>query len=705
MAQIERVLRVIGARQDLVIVVALFFIIGLMIVPLPTWLMDVMIALNITLGLLFILLAIYIRTPLDFSTLPSAILISTLLRMSITIATSRLILIQADAGEIITAFGQFVVSGNLIVGLVVYAIIAIAQFVVVTRGSERVAEVAARFTLDALPGKQMSIDSDLRAGDIDRHEARRRRHALERESQYFGAMDGAMKFVKGDAIVSMIIIFVNLVGGLVVGTAMHNLSVSEAFSTYAILTVGDGLVSQIPALLVSISGGLVVTRVQSEESKNIGADLARELISSPKSLGVVSAALLGLGFVPGFPTLTFLVLSALAAGGAYAMQKRQQKKAIAEHAAAAAQADGEVGAGDAPKDIDLALKPAQPGDVYTLRLSPSIAATFDQMIGFLSMSHALTEYGNDLGVALPAPGLRQDPSLGEGVWALDVEGAESWRATAWPDRLFVPAVSRAAIPADVEQRQGELPYYGPGAWIGQQDAERLGEDQSQAIAGSIALARAAAAVCAHWSSKAMGVQEADTWLNALGTIGYTSLVQQVRQQMTLVRLADTLRHLLSEGIPLTQPRILLEALLEYAPKVDDNAALADHVRLNLSRPLSARFAGEGRAIHACIIEPDLEEQIRQSLKESPTGIKVNLENDRATRLAQAIHDWQNKTVQNGSRMVVFTSFDIRRPIHDLLAARGLNLPILAFDEVAPDYRVVPVGMLGAGIFAPPPRTA
>jgi len=305
---LHRGLNVLGRRQDLVVVVLLVTAILMMILPLPTWLVDGLIGVNMASAVLLLMMALYLKNPLDFSTLPSIILITTIFRLALSITTTRLILLQADAGDIVETFGNFVIAGELIVGLVVFLIITIVQFVVITKGSERVAEVAARFTLDALPGKQMSIDADLRNGDIEQHEARSRRSVLERESQFFGAMDGAMKFVKGDAIAGLIIVAVNLIGGISIGMFRKGMSAGEAVDVYSLLTVGDGLAAQLPALFVSLAAGSVITRVAADDTENLGTDITRQMVSSSLALRVAAAILLIMMFIPGFPWPVFLLI-------------------------------------------------------------------------------------------------------------------------------------------------------------------------------------------------------------------------------------------------------------------------------------------------------------------------------------------------------------------------------------------------------------
>ncbi len=665
---LQKFLSAAAQRQDIVIVAFILAVIAVMIVPLPTWLMDLMIALNIAIAMLFLLLAVYLRSPLEFSTLPSAILIATLVRIAVTIATSRLILMQGDAGEIVSGFGNFVIAGNVVVGLVIFAIIAIAQFIVVTKGAERVAEVAARFALDALPGKQMSIDSDLRAGDIDRNDAKRRRLTLERESQYYGAMDGAMKFVKGDAIVSMIVIFVNLIGGLLVGM-VKGMDASTAFQTYALLTVGDGLASQIPALLVAVAGGIVVTRVTTENSSNLGSDLARELVSSAQSLAIVAVALWGLALVPGFPTMTFLGLGSVAGAGALSIYLMNRRRARDEEEQAVSQAETVT-------RVDQTAGPLQskPGEPLSLRAAPDITAQIDGPRYRRLLDTGLAAQGKLIGIKLLTPGLSTDAALAPDGAAFDVDGAPAWRGRFPADAVFVPQTA-----AD-----SHLPGIGSGSWSAAQNAPPEALDLTAALAG------VAVALTAKWAARSFGMQEADTWLTAQSQQGAAALSQQVRQTVPMTRLAETLRHLLAENVPLTNSRLLLEALLDLAPKVEDKALLADQLRLSLSRPLSAQYADSSQRIPAIVIEPDLEDALRQSLRETPNGIRVSLDPASGRNMVEALRRVADTT---GTRCVVLTSFDVRRALRLFIAGRGLDMPVLASEEIAADYEITAVDSL------------
>lgn len=315
---------------DLILVAMVGVMVGLMIIPLPTFLLDIFLTVNITVAVTILMVSIYISGPIQIASFPTLLLITTLYRLSLDIAATRLILLKADAGEVIRSFGMFVVSGNFVVGAVIFLIITLVQFIVITKGSERVAEVSARFTLDAMPGKQMSIDADMRAGIIDFQQARVRREGLARESQFYGAMDGAMKFVKGDAIASIVITLINIVGGLIIGVAMNDMTVMDAVQTYSILTIGNGLVSQIPALLISISAGMVVTRVASEDKdSNLGKDVAGQILGQPKAIAVASGLLTILALIPGLPKVPFFILAGVTGSLSYGLYKAQSIKVAA----------------------------------------------------------------------------------------------------------------------------------------------------------------------------------------------------------------------------------------------------------------------------------------------------------------------------------------------------------------------------------------
>lgn len=437
----DAILGKIASGQELALVGILVLTIGMMMLPVPTALADVLIASNIGLALLLMLVAIYVSRPVEFSTLPTVILITTAFRLSLSITTSRMVLVQGDAGEIIRTFGEFVIAGNVVVGLVVYLIIAIVQFVVITKGSERVAEVAARFTLDALPGKQISIDTDVKSGDIDQNEARHRRQALGKESQLYGAMDGAMKFVKGDAIASLVIIVVNLIGGITIGCLQRGLPFGQAVQTYSLLAVGDGLIAQIPALLISLTAGVVVTRVTSDAGSNLGRDIVSQLTGEPKTLQICALVLGALAFVPNLPTTMFLVLAIVLGTAGWVLAARAARDRERGFAAA--------------REVQLAKPEAA---ALVLHVGESFHSADDALVGAVDAMRQ--DVGRTLGIGVPRVRMVLSPSLNSESWRLDVNG--------------IPAGSGSAESVDgmllqLRQSVGRI----AGQFIGIQEAQTL----------------------------------------------------------------------------------------------------------------------------------------------------------------------------------------------------------------------------------------
>jgi len=390
--RLNSILIAASKRQDIVLVAIVVMAVFMMILPLPTILVDMLIAINIMLSVTALTIAIYIRKPLEFSAFPALLLITTLYRLALTITTSRLILLQHDAGEIVYAFGNFVVAGNVVVGLIIFTIITVVQFIVITKGAERVAEVSARFSLDGMPGRQMSIDGDLRAGVISADEAKEERELLQKESRLFGAMDGAMKFVKGDAIASIIVVLVNIIGGIAIGVMQHNMSASQAVGTYAILSVGDGLIAQIPALLISITAGLIVTRIPNAESQNLASQMAGQLGGQPWALLMAGSVMAIFALIPGFPPFIFGGLAALTLGlGFYTWRGR------------AATTHGLQQAETAKEELKAAPAPA-----LLVRIG-SKAAQRDRLANVLEQFRR--EKFDELGLPLPLPVIVEDPEL------------------------------------------------------------------------------------------------------------------------------------------------------------------------------------------------------------------------------------------------------------------------------------------------------
>ncbi len=618
-ARLDRMLERIASRQDLVLVALLVLTTVMMILPMPTVFADILIATNIALAVLLMMVAIYINGAVEFSTLPTVILVTTAFRLSLSITTSRMILVQGDAGDIIRTFGEFVIAGNIVVGLVVYLIITIVQFVVITKGSERVAEVAARFTLDAMPGKQISIDTDLKNGDIDQKEARRRRGRLEKESQLYGAMDGAMKFVKGDAIASLVIIVVNLVGGMAIGVLQRGLPFSEAVQTYSLLAVGDGLIAQIPALLISLTAGVIVTRVTSAAGGNLGSDMVGQITADPRVLQVAAAVLAGLAFVPGFPVSVFLTLAIILGAGGWALSGRRRK------ANATALAEAQAFGAGAPEAAQLVLLTGS-----------GFAAEHAALAAALSAAQA--EMSGRLGIAVPTIRL-QSANLLADAWRFEMDGIPVAAGTAEPD--------------------GSM-------------AAQVGGAVGAALAGV--------------AGQFVGIQETQAMLTGMEA-GYADLVGEAVKAAPLPRLAEVLRRLVSEGVPVTNRRAVLEAVAEWGVREQNNAVLAEHVRAALRRSICHAVADAGKQLTVVLVDGALDETLCRAVQLTPTGALLALERAAVDRLVAQLRTLLDPVTAQGERPAILATTELRRHLAALLARRGLHAPVLSHGEIAPEFSV------------------
>jgi type III secretion protein V len=698
--RLTRFLALISGRGDLVIGILVLVSVVMMIIPLPTPMVDVLITSNIAASVLILLTAIYIVRPIEFSTLPSVILIATLFRLAITITTSRLVLLQADAGDIINAFGSFVIGGNLAVGLVIFLIITIAQFVVITKGSERVAEVAARFSLDAMPGKQMSIDSDLRGGDINQAEARLLRRALERESHLYGAMDGAAKFVKGDAIASVVVIVVNLLGGFAVGTIQHGMSLAEAAETYSLLTVGDGLVAQIPALLVSVAAGIVVTRVGSEDRRDLGADIVAQLVNNPRALGLAAAIVLGLAFIPGFPAPAFLVAAVAFAAAAFWVRQRAEagvngadRKPGPVQIPDSRKPDGSAGLG---KGADA--ETSQPRARVIVFVGRELVAAvptvgFNDCIG--RVRHQLL---GELGVIVPPVQLCVDRAVEPHCFHIDLEG--------------VP-VAEGEIPADSLLAEGDavyldlhaIPYRAESKLIGQQPAFWV-DRSHEAVLSEVgvrfrppldALADCLERTLRSYAAHFVGMLETRALLAGMEP-EYAELVKEAQGVAPLAKIAEILRRLAEEGVPIRNLRLILEALIEWGPREQDVVLLVEYVRVALRRQICARWADRNRVIAAYVLARSVEDIVRSAVHSTTAGPFLSVSEE---ALRPAIESIRHLTVAPpaDAKPVVLTSMDVRRHVRTLLTRNEIELPVLSFQEIAPEFSVQPLATISGQVTA------
>ncbi|MFD9901107.1 type III secretion system export apparatus subunit SctV [Mesorhizobium sp. NPDC059025] len=687
----QRLLHLLGKasqRGDLVIAVLILVAVVMMLIPLPTFLVDTLITANIALSVLILLVAFYVSHPLEFSSMPSVILIATLFRLAITITTTRLILLQADAGEIITAFGNFVVGGSIAVGLVVFLIITVAQFIVIARGAERVAEVAARFTLDALPGKQMSIDAELRNGDIDQAEARHLRRQLERESQLFGAMDGAMKFVKGDVIAGIVIILVNLIGGFTVGTLQHGMSIGQAASTYSLLTVGDGLVAQIPALLVAIAAGTMVTRVGGADgTEDLGRQISFQLLRDPRALGLAALIMMGLALVPGFPSLVFVALGIAFGAGAFMIHRNTRREEEPEEILSATSQDTE-----GVPALEGNSRPLLGSARIIVRLGKELAAEVAEL-QFRQRTEAMgRKIFEDLGVEIPAVGIDVSDMISPRNIRIDLEGVPILEAEIPANRVLVETeASHLELLSLTYEEGAALVGQRKFSWVDRDDVPALEEAQlpySEPLdIASKWTAHALQLYCGHF----VGIQETRKLLSEMET-DYADLVRQTAEIVPLQKIADVLRRLVAENVPIRNLRLVLEALVDAGQREQDVVPLTEHVRTALRRQISFRVADRNNIISAYVLQRSAEDILREAVQTSSTASFLNTADSGVQAVAAEIERNLSRAAASVSPVVV-TASDVRRHMRALLVQNGIELSVLSFQELAPEFNVQPLATI------------
>ncbi|MDF3082854.1 FHIPEP family type III secretion protein [Burkholderia sola] len=642
------------------IAVLLIAIVSLMILPLPPAIIDGLLAINIMISITLLMVTMYVGHIATLSAFPSVLLFTTLFRLSLNIASTKSILLHADAGEIIESFGQLVVGGNLVVGLVVFVIISVVQFIVIAKGSERVAEVGARFTLDALPGKQMSIDADLRANILTPDEARRKRARLAIESQLHGGMDGAMKFVKGDAIAGLMITMINIVAGIAVGVAYHGMSAGEAANRFSVLSIGDAMVSQIPSLLISVAAGVMITRVDEggdHGNSSLGEDIRRQFTSSSRALYFAALLLLGFAAVPGFPAALFALLAGLLGFVGYRLQKKQDGPAKgAGKPVGALQRAGAKG--DAPSILP---RPPQ----FTCPLGVRLAADVSARLAADALDRAFDAQRHALQseVGLPFPGIMMwtDGMLPEDSYEVLVFDVPQGRTTLAETRAVHTAADGGAANAPAAAAT-------PEALIARHTIDLLRRN-------------------AHLF---LGIQEAQWMLDQLNE-DYPGLVAEVQKALPLQKMADVLRRLLEEDVPVRNIRSITESLIVWGPKEKDMLMLTEYTRMELGRLIAYRATGGVRDLPVVLVDVQVEQHIRQSIKQTPTGNFLALPPDEIAQLVGKIAGIVGDTPRQPLALVA--SMDIRRYIKRMIEARLPWLPVYSYQELGAHVDLQPVGRL------------
>lgn len=614
-------------------------VVGLMVVPLPTWLLDLLLAFNLAASVSILLVTLYVSNALEVAAFPTLLLITTLIRLALNVSSTRLILLNADAGRVIDAFGHFVVSGNYLVGGVVFLILALIQFIVVAKGSERVAEVGARFTLDALPGRQLSIDAELRAGSIDAQEAQEQRRALTRESQFYGAMDGAMKFVKGDVIASFVIALVNIVAGLAIGVGQRGMPFEAALQRYALLTIGDGLVSQIPSLVLATSAGILVTRVASEDGESaLGAELGRQLLGEPKALRVAGVFVLGLALVPGLPAVPFLFIGALLLAASLPPPRRAERE-WEQHRS---------------KTQQLSRLPSP----WSVTASPALEARLagdraqrsgDADLGLEAATEAARErLFRQLGVILPPCRILTRSSQQRGAALLSIRE--------------VPAKS-IAVPEPLD-----------GA------------------AATQALADALSEVLIERAHDFMGLQEAQRLLDELSKVAPASVQQVVPKMVSLTTLSEILRRLVEEGVSVRDLASVLEALAQVAHVEKDALVLTEHVRSWLRRAITYDVTRGSGSLEPLTLDESIEDVIRGAISQTAAGSFLTLSPAAGRDIVASLKRVLEACPENlQEHPVVLTQPDVRRFVRKLIESELPHARVVTYSELLPETTIRAAG--------------
>lgn len=688
---------VIGATRynDLLLAGLVVAIISLMILPLPTVLVDLLLATNLGLSVTLLMMSMYINSVLAFSTFPSMLLFTTLLRLSLNITTTRLILVQANAGEVIETFGEFVVAGNLIVGVVIFLIITIVQFLVIAKGSERVAEVAARFTLDAMPGKQMSIDADMRAGVIDIEQAKERRSAVEKENQLYGAMDGAMKFVKGDAIAGLIITAINIIAGITVGILQKDMTAAKALQTYSLLTIGDGLVSQIPALLISITAGIIVTRVSTEESTALGSDIGTQILAQPKALMIGGVLLLLFALIPGFPKPQFIMLGAIVGTVGFAMKKISDASKADDdsHPLPASAAAGQKPT-PSKKSSD-----SKEGDDFSLTVPllldvpESLEATFNSSVLNDELIRVRRALYNDLGVPFPGIHLRYNRSIPSDSYRILLQEVPVAEGKLKSGYVLVREKEENLNILDVSYEAGAkfLPDI-PSIWVKESEVPRLTQGGIHCLDTPKIFTHHLAFVLKKYAGDFLGLQETRFLLDNMEQ-HYGEVVKEVQRVLPVPKISEILQRLVQEEVSIRNLRTILQALIEWGQKEKDTVLLVEYVRSSLKRFISYKYSGGQNILAVYLLDTDTEETIRKAIRQTSGGSFLALDPRTTKRFVDSVRNNVGDLSQTQQKPVLLTSMDVRRYTKKLIEVDLPELPVLSYQELTQEITIQPLAKI------------
>ena len=712
LAAVPTMRKKVQSYSDIGVALLMVLIIIMMVVPLPTWLIDILLAMNITLGVVTLLVTFYVKRALDLSIFPTLLLISTLFRLSLNVSTTRLILLYGNAGELINAFGNFVVGGNYVVGIIMFLILVIIQMLVITKGAERVAEVAARFTLDAMPGKQMSIDADLNSGLIDEQGAKQRRQDIQSEADFYGAMDGASKFVKGDAIAGLIITTINIIGGLSIGIFMRGMDAGQAAAHYSLLTVGDGLVGQIPALLMSTAMGVIVTRAAA--SSELGPDLINSFTRYPRPLYIAAGMLLSLGLIPGLPTAPFVGLALLTGFLGYSVSREAALQSInAEEQAASAPSStgaapqagtpgapaGQAGAqAEAPK-----AEPVSPEDVMKLLtvepmeaeigyaiiplIDPGQGGDMLERIGTIRKQMAL-----EMGIVVPPIRIRDNIQIKPTEYILRVKGAEAGRGELLPDHYL--AMNTGAVAEDLIGVPTKEPAFGlPALWISPDLRDKAEAMGYTVVDAPSVLATHLSEVIRKNGAELLTRQEVQK-LTDMVKENSPAVVSDLLASLSLGEIQKVLQNLIREQIPIRDLVTIFEALADYGKMSRSVDFLTERAREALSRLISLKIQGPDGIITAATLSPNWEQKITAGVDgDLARGWQLNLDPRDVQKMVNAIAKAMDLMIAKNLPPVLLVHPDVRLIVRRLIEGSVNNIFVVSYNEITRGVQIKTVGMV------------
>jgi len=657
----------LGKHGDIVLVLVVIGILMILFTPIPSQLLDLLIIANVSFGLLILLLTFYVEKPLHFSTFPSLLLIATLFRLALNIAATRLILNDSDAGQVIGAIGEFVVSGNYVIGMIVFLVLIVVQYVVVTNGAQRVAEVAARFTLDSMPGKQMSIDADMNIGIIDEKEAQIRRREIEKEGNFYGAMDGASKFVKGDAIAGIIIIIIDIIGGLTIGIAQNGMPWGEALQTYTLLTVGDGIVTQIPALIISTGTGIIVTRAGSDAY--LSQEIANQITRYPKALMMIGVALVGMAFLPGIPTWPILiVLTLVSLVTWFSFRKQSAEKEKGESSGS----NDEINTGE--ESIYQQMKV----DRLQLEYHPSLASLFGPQKGEIAnrISKFRQQFAMDSGLVIPGIGLQENSKITNNSYLLKLSGVSIATGLAQSEKLM--AISPGNTKGDIEGEETKDPSYGlPAKWIDtslREEASRKGYTVVEPA--TVVLTHLTEKIKSH-SNELLSRNEVERLVTNVKQSNSGLVEELLPGTLSLGLLKKVLQQLLLENVSIRNMEQIFEVLVDEGKQIPDPVLLAELVRRSLGGEICQPLLNSQGVLHALILDPNIEKTVSSSINEGQMLLDPRFSEQLVVRLAGQVE----KMMRESKPPVLVVAPELRRFISQLVLRMMPHLTVLSMAEI------------------------